>query len=288
MTVNRAVWYRLFPGKISLKRWTVWKNWRKLSAKVDEILSRKDVDGVVVTHGTDTMEEGVFFLEATLKSKKPVVFVGAMRSASDLSADGPANIYNAVLQISSPQAKDLGVTVNMNQYINAARHVQKAQTTNPQTFTSGEYGYLGHVVNGRVIRYNDVVKRVKLNLPETLPEVPLFTTFPGDDGRFIRYAVDSGAKGIVVAGVGAGNVSPEIFEAIRYALSKHIPVVVGSRVHEGGVYPLYGSESGGSSLLKTGAFLAGDLTVYKARLFLMIALGQKEMSREKLSELFAH
>jgi len=264
------------------------ENWRRLSAKVDEILSRKDVDGVVVTHGTDTMEEAVFFLETTLKSKKPVVFVGAMRSASDLSADGPANIYNAVLQITSPQAKGWGVTVNMNQYVSAARHVQKSHTTNPQTFSSGDYGYLGYVVNGRVVRYNDVVKKVKLGLPKRLPEVPLFTTFPGDDGRFIRYAVDNGAKGIAVAGVGAGNVNPDVLEAIRYALSKNVPVVVGSRVYEGGIYPLYGSEGGGSSLLKAGAFLAGDLSIYKARILLMIALGQEKMDHERLGRLFAY
>ena len=262
------------------------ENWRRLSAKVDAILARKDVDGVVVTHGTDTMEEAAFFLETTLKSSKPVVFVGAMRSASDLSADGPANIYNAVLQIVSPQAKEWGVTVTMNQYVHAARHVQKAHTTNPQTFTSGEYGALGYIVNGRVVRYNDVIKKQKLPLPKALPDVPLFTTFPGDDGRYIRYAVERNVKGIVVAGVGAGNVNPDVLDAIKYALSRKIPVVVGSRVFEGGIYPLYGSEGGGSSLLKAGAMLAGDLTVYKARILLMIALGEEEMTQERLKALF--
>jgi len=262
------------------------ENWQRLSAKVDEILTREEVSGVVVTHGTDTMEEGLFFLETTLKSKKPVVFVGSMRSASDLSADGPANIYNAVLQIISDNAKEWGVTLNMNQYISAARHVQKTQTTNPQTFTSGEYGYLGYVVNGKVIKYNDVVKKLKLDLPKILPEVPLFVSFPGDDGRFIKYAVDTGAKGIAVAGVGAGNVNPEVLKSIEYALSKNVPVIIGSRVYEGGVYPLYGSEGGGSSLIDAGAFLAGDLSIYKARILLMIALGQKDMSKEKLVKLF--
>ena len=261
-------------------------NWRRLSKKVDEFLARDDVDGVVITHGTDTMEEGVFFLETTLKSTKPVVFVGAMRSASDLSADGPANIYNAVLQITSPVAKDWGVTINMNQYINGARHVQKTQTTNPQTFKSGEYGYLGYVVNGAVIKYNDVTKKQKLNLPETLPEVPVFVMFPGDDGKYIRYAVDSGAKGIAIAGVGAGNVHPDVLEAIKYAISKKVPVVVGTRVLEGGVYPMYGVAGGGSSLLKAGAFLAQDLTIYKARLLLMLGLAQKDMTQEKLADLF--
>ena len=94
--------------------------WRNLSDKVEEILLRSDVQGVVITHGTDTMAEGAFFLETTLQSRKPVVFVGAMRSASDLSPDGPANIYNAVLQVTSPQAEGWGVTVTMNQFVNSA------------------------------------------------------------------------------------------------------------------------------------------------------------------------
>ena len=262
------------------------KNWQGLSAVVDKFLARKDVAGVVVTHGTDTMEEGAFFLETTLTSKKPVVFVGAMRSASDLSADGPANIYNAVLQITSDTAKEWGVTISMNQYINAARHAQKTATVNMQTFQSGAYGYLGYVINGHVVKYNDVLKREKLILPKELPYVPLFVMFPGDDGRYIKHAVDTGAKGIAVAGVGAGNVNPDVFKAIKYAIAKGVPVVIGTRVYEGGIYTLYGSEGGGSSLVKAGAYLSGDLTIYKARLLLMLALADENKNKKKLTTIF--
>jgi len=261
--------------------------WRGLSARVATILERTDVRGVVVTHGTDTMAEGAFFLETTLQSEKPVVFVGAMRSASDLSPDGPANIYNAVVQVCSPHAGRWGVTVTMNQYINSARHVYKDDTTNVQTFDSGGYGYLGYIVDDRVIPLNDVVSKKKLPLPRSLPEVPLFYTYAGDDGRFLRYAVDHGSKGLVVAGVGAGNVNKAVFEAIQYAIGKKIPVVVASRVRYGGVYPLYGDEGGGSSLVKAGALLAGDLSPYKARLLLMIALAQPDMTPDRLNSLFS-
>ncbi|MBW1803543.1 MAG: asparaginase [Deltaproteobacteria bacterium] len=261
--------------------------WRGLSAKVESILDRSDVQGVVVTHGTDTMAEGAFFLETTLQSEKPVVFVGAMRSASDLSPDGPANLYNAVVQVCSPQAGGWGVTVTMNQYINSARHVHKDNTTNVQTFDSGGYGYLGYIVNDQVIPFNRVVSKKKLPLPQSLPEVPLFFTYAGDDGRSTRYAVDHGAKGLVIAGVGAGNVNKAVFEAIKYAIGKNIPVVVASRVRHGGVYPLYGDEGGGSSLVKAGALLAGDLSPYKARLLLMIALAQPDMTPDKLKDLFS-
>ena len=261
--------------------------WRNLSAKIEEILERSDVQGVVVTHGTDTLAECAFFLETTLQSEKPVVLVGSMRSGSDLSPDGPANIYNAVVQVCSTQDNRWGVTVTMNQYINSARHVQKDETTNVQTFDSGEYGYLGYIVDDQVVPFNKIITKKRLPLPKTLPEVPLFFTYAGDDGRFIHYAVEHGAKGLVVAGVGAGNVNKAVFKAIKYALDMNIPVVVSSRVRYGGVYPLYGDEGGGSSLLKAGALLAGDLSPYKARLLLMIALAQPNMTLGKLKSLFS-
>jgi len=260
--------------------------WRNLSAKVQEILERSDVQGVIVTHGTDTMAEGAFFLETTLQSEKPVVFVGAMRTGSDLSPDGPANIYNAVLQVCSPQAKVWGVTVTMNQFINRARHVRKDETTNVQTFNSGEHGYLGYIVEGQVIPFNNVLIKKKLPLPDYFPDVPLITTYAGDDGKFIRYAVDRGVKGLLIEGVGAGNVNKNVFRAIKYALSKKVPVVVASRVRHGGLYPLYGDEGGGSSLINMGAYLAGDLSPCKARLLLMIALAQLDMTSEKLKIIF--
>ena len=259
--------------------------WRDLAEKVDSILARDEVTGVVVTHGTDTMEEGVFFLQSTLKSKKTVAFVGAQRSASDLSADGPANIYDAVMTVVSPASKGWGAVLVMDQYINEARYVQKSHTTNPHTFMSGQYGYLGYVVNNRVMKFHDVGKTVKVPLPKTLKKVPLFTTFPGDDGSSIRHAVDDGAKGIAVAGLGAGNVSKEVFEAIKYALSKDVPVVIGTRVYEGGVYPMYGSEGGGSTLMKAGAFLSGDLTLNKARMLLLLGVSNN-MDKAALAKLF--
>ncbi len=259
--------------------------WRGLSEKVDSILARDDVAGVVVTHGTDTMEEGVFFLQSTLKSDKTVAFVGAQRSASDLSADGPANIYDAVMTVASPESKGWGAVLVMDMYVNEARYVQKSHTTNPHTFMSGQHGNLGYVVNNKLMKFHDVNKVTKVDLPKTLAKVPLFTTFPGDDGSSIKHAADDGAKGIAVAGLGAGNVSKEVFESIKYALSKNVPVVIGTRVYEGGVYPMYGSEGGGSTLMKAGAFLSKDLSLNKARLLLLLGVSNG-MDNEALAKLF--
>jgi L-asparaginase len=260
--------------------------WRNLSATVQGILERTEVRGVVVTHGTDTMAEGAFFLETTLESTKPVAFVGSMRSGSDLSPDGPANLYNAVLLVCSSEAEGWGVTVTLNQYVNAARHVEKDNTTNVQTFDSGEYGYLGYIIEDRVVVYNEITRDTYLPLPEELPEVPLFFSFSGDDGRYIRNAVDDGVDGLVVVGVGAGNLNEDVFSAVNYALDSGIPVVAASRVRYGEAHALYGDRGGGSSLVEAGVLLAGDLSPYKARLLLMLALAQPVMTTEMLKELF--
>lgn len=260
--------------------------WRHLSGEVQDILNRSDVSGVVITHGTDTMAEAAFFLVTTLRASKPVVFVGSMRSGSDLSPDGPANLYNAVLQAGHPDAADWGVTVTMNQYICGARHVVKDQTTNIQTFDCGEYGYLGYITDGHIISFNTVVEDVWLPLPDTLANVALLLSYAGDDGSMIRHAVDTGADGLVVVGVGAGNLNEEAFQAVRYALDQGIPVVAGSRVRHGDAEPLYGDEGGGSSLVEAGVILSGSIDPYKARLLLMIALAQPGMDTATLRSLF--
>lgn len=260
--------------------------WSKLSETVDKILDDPAVKGVVVTHGTDTMAEGAYFLDLTLRSDKPVVFVGAMRDASDVSADGPANILNAVIQVCSEEAKGWGVTVTLNEYINSARNVRKTNSTNVQTFDSGENGYLGYIAMGRVIRYNDALGRQKLVLPEKLPKVVLLETFAGDDGALARFAVDQGAKGIVIEGVGAGNVNAQVYEALKYAIEKGVAVVVTTRVYHSGVWPMYGDKGGGETLENSGAVLGGDLTGPKARLLLMLALAQKDINPAELKKYF--
>jgi len=252
--------------------------WAKLSKKVDQVLSDPKITGAVITHGTDTMAEGAYFLDLTLKSNKPVVFVGAMRDASDLSPDGPANLLNAVIQVCSKQARDWGVTVTMNQYVNSARNVRKTQTTNVQTFNSGEKGYLGYISMGKVNRFNERGKRHRLSIPAKLPKVVLLSDYAGSDGSFVRYAVDSGVQGIVIEAVGAGNVNAEMFKAIKYALSKNVRVVLTSRVFNGSVEPIYADQGGGEALKKAGVILAGDLRAPQARLLLMLALGRKPAS----------
>jgi len=262
--------------------------WKDLSLKVNKLATDPGVKGVVVTHGTDTMAEGAFFLELTVTSRKPVVFVGAMRNASDLSPDGPANIMNAVLQVCSDAAANWGVTVTLNNYVNSAWHVKKTESTNLQTFVSGPHGYLGYILMGKVLRYNDQNRILKFPIPEKLPKVVPLTTFAGDDGSLIRHAIADGAKGLVIEAVGSGNVNPKVTAAIQDALTKKIPVIITTRVEWGGVAPAYGDVGGGEDLVKLGAVLGGQFDIFKARLLLMLALAQPDFSTDKLKTYFRY
>lgn len=262
--------------------------WAKLSRAVDEELAKDDVAGVVVTHGTDTMAEGAYFLELTVTSDKPVVFTGAMNDASSPFPDGPGNIYNAVSQVVSPNAQGWGVTVTLNGYINGARAVRKTQTTNVQTFESGEQGYLGYIFNRTVTRFNERPTRIKLPLPdpEKLPHVVYISTYSGADGSLVRSAVASGAKGLVIDAFGAGNVNEATYDALLEAIANGVAVVVSSQVPHGSVEPVYADKGGGEQLLEHGAILAHYLDGHKARLLLMLGLAKHGNDTKALQALF--
>lgn len=261
--------------------------WLKLSKTVNKLVKNPNINGVVITHGTDTMAVGSYFLDLTVKTHKPIVFTGAMRDASDVSSDGAANIYDAVLEASSKQHYNWGVTVTLNQYINSARDVRKTQSNNVQTFNSGNKGYLGYIASNKVIFWHERKNILHLPLPTKLPKVVLLETYAGANGDLVRDAVKSGAKGIVIEGVGAGNVNAKVYKAIQYALKKHVAVVISTRVPNGSVYPIYGDLGGGATLKRAGAILAGDLPGPKARILLMLALPQVGNNHSKLNEYFS-
>lgn len=260
--------------------------WANLSKVVDKNLEDSNIVGAVVTHGTDTMAEGAYFLDITLKSKKPVVFVGAMRNSTDPYSDGPSNLLNAVIQVLSDKAKNWGVTVTLNQYVNSARDVEKTQTSNIQTFESGEKGFLGYINDGRVYRYNDRLYITKLPIPDKLPNVMLFTDYAGADGALLRCAINAGVDGIVVESLGSGNVNIAVFEVLKDVLAKGIPVVVTTRVHHGNVYPEYGIKGGGKTLQDAGAVVCGGLRGPKARLLLSLLISHVGSNQKDLEKYF--
>ena len=175
--------------------------------------------------------------------------------------------------------------------MNSAYDVRKTQSTNPQTFESGEKGYLGYVFGNQVIRINDRLYRSRIplpkKLPKQLPEVPLIYAYAGADGSLVRAAVDGGARGLVIEGVGAGNVNADVNKAVQYALSKKIPVVITTRVYYGGVQPIYGDQGGGRNLRQEGAILGGTLPGPKARVLLILALLAYGDDAAKIKQVFS-
>jgi L-asparaginase len=260
--------------------------WAKLSRVVSGLLNDPKIKGVIVVHGTDTMAQGAYFLDLTTNSRKPVVFTGAMRDPSNISPDGPANLCFALKQATISQPKNWGVTLTLNQFINEARSVRKIDTINLQPFNSGYKGYLGYVTKDTVYIYHDRTHRLYLKLPKVLPKVPLIVAYPGDNGEFIRQAIENGAKGIVVEAFGAGNVNVATASAINEALNQGIPVVISTQVPHGPVLPIYGDVGGAERLQKQGAILAGDLLGPKARLVLILAIANYGNNHDTLVRIF--
>ena len=206
--------------------------WIKLATEVNRLLAQSDVDGVAITHGTDTMEETAYFLNLVVKSDKPVVLTGSMRPSTSLSADGPLNIYNAVGVASDPRAKGRGVLVVANDDIHGARAITKRHTTDVQTFVSPEVGLIGVVPVRRPRVHRDRRRahtrrrrRSRSRTGQTLPRVDIIYAHAGMSPDLIDAAVANGAKGLVIAGVGDGNMTTPALEAVKRAIAKGVVVV---------------------------------------------------------------
>lgn len=243
-----------------------------LAQTVDRFLADPAIDGVVITHGTDTLEETAYFLQLVLRSEKPVVFTGAMRNSSELGFDGPANLRDAIQVAAFPAARGLGVLVCMNEQILAAAEATKTHTEEAGTFQSPNFGPLGIVDMGRVLLYRRPIFRE--NVPATGIEAPvdLFKMYTGADDRMIRYAVDSGAQGLVIEALGRGNVPPAVVPGIAHAVAEGLPVVITSRAQRGRVLDAYGYDGAGKMLRNMGVIFADHLNSQKARIKLMLAL----------------
>ena len=236
--------------------------WIALTKEVAGALDRPEVAGVIVSHGTDTLEETAYWLDLTVSSDKPVILIGAQRNASEKDFDGPRNLLNAVRICADRQSKGMG--------------------------ESGDFGFLGFVDFDRVIFARAPLRRQYIPLKaDAMPYVEIVPMYGGADGRLIKAALDLGAKGIVVEGLGWGNVNQPMFAAIKEAIAKGVPVVIASRVPNGRVLPNYGWEGGGKTLVEAGAVMADDLPPHKARILLMLLLQSGVSGQKPLQEAFS-
>ena len=215
--------------------------WFKLAGRVNEVLQSGDIDGIVITHGTDTMEETAYFLSLVVKSEKPVVLVGSMRPATAISADGPINLYNGVALAGSADAKGRGPLVVLNDTIHYAREAQKMHTTHMDTFDSPNRGIAGVMNTGKATFYSYITSRHNTKsefsldglTAANLPRVVVVYSYVNLGGEIIDALVENGVKGIVLAGVGDGNTTDAALVALEKAARKGVAVVRSSRTGSG-------------------------------------------------------
>lgn len=243
--------------------------WISLAARVQEISEREDVDGIVITHGTDSLEETAYFLHLTVHTDKPVVLVGAMRPATAISADGPLNLLDAVCAAACAETGQYGVVVVMNGTICSARFVEKTDTAHADTFKSRQLGYLGLMQNGRPFWYQRPVRRHTMSSAldctgvYALPKVAIVYAYIGMSGELITAAMANPVQGIVVAGLGHGRMPDDIADILHEAARQGIVVVRTSRTLGGTV----------TTVPEYDDFVSGDsLTPQKAKILLQLAL----------------
>ena len=257
----------------------------ELKQYINKLLDRDDVCGVVVTHGTDSLEETAYFLDLVINNEKPVVVTGAMRSSSELGYDGSSNLSAAVCTAISDSARGKGVLVAMNNEVLMASEVTKIDTLALNTFQAPSHGSLGIIDCNQLVLLKDASKKTFIDTDKYEPKVALIKTGldMGDD--LIKFAADAGYKGIVIEGMGRGNIPPEAFEGIKYAREKGIQVVLVSRCLTGRVYDSYGYLGSGRDLKNIGCIFGGDLPGQKARIKLMLALGKTD-NQQELKDIF--
>lgn len=243
-----------------------------LKNKIEKYFEDDQVSGVVVTHGTDTLEETAYFLDLTIKDFRPVVITGSQRSLEDLGSDVYINLRHAIFSACADDLKDAGAVVVFNERIFAARYVKKEHASNIQGFNSFGFGYLGIIDNDEVHVFQKPLKREYFCVKAPIPQVEIIKCYIGADGKFIKAAREAGVAGIVLEGVGRGQVAPKMMEEIEKAISEGIVLVITTSAEEGSVYTTYDYLGSAYDLNQKGVILGSDNDSKKARIKLAVAL----------------
>lgn len=258
-----------------------------VARRVRELSGDASVSGIVVTHGTDTMEETAYTVDLLHDGDQPVVFTGAQRNAAVADTDGPRNLTDAVRVAASPKSRGLGAVIAMGGSVEAAREATKVHTSAVRAFASPGHGPVGAASDGVVHVFR---RRVRpLNLAgeiSAVPRVDLIKLSAGIDGTFLRAAREAGARGIVIEAFGIGNANHEVLAEVKDSIEAGIAIVIVSRCPEGYVAPVYGN-GGGFDLKEAGAIFGGSLSGQKARILLGVALARAEGTGDRVEDLLA-
>ena len=260
----------------------------ELSQKIKEFILKEEIGGIIVTHGTDTLEETAYLIDLIINTEKPIVVIGAMKTSSEPDWDGPKNLIDAIKIINNHNSKNMGVLVCLNGEINAASEVSKTHTEDIETFHSLDFGALGFVDREKVIFNRAPRKLEKIESNQINSNVDLIKVYAGMNDKFFKFSADSGVDGIVVEALGVGNVPPPAFEGIVYARKKGIPVVLVSRCPSGETLDVYSYPGAGKWLREEGVIFANYLNGQKARIKLMLCLGitkDENKLREMIEEI---
>ncbi|WLR43758.1 asparaginase [Bacillus carboniphilus] len=242
----------------------------KIKNAIEHSLNK--IDGVVITHGTDTLEETAYFLDITTSIDIPIIVTGAMRSSNEIGSDGLYNLLSSIHVASSDDSKNRGVLVVMNDEIHTAKNVTKTHTSNLATFKSPQYGPIGYVNKRGVIYYHSPKVTPTLSVTKLNKKVPLLKAYAGIGNEILSYLLSMGIDGLIVEAFGQGNLPPTFAKGLIPLIEKNIPVVIVSRCFNGIVQDIYSYEGGGKYLKEKGVIFSNGLNGQKARLQLMIAL----------------
>ncbi|WP_430611185.1 asparaginase [Enterococcus sp. DIV0876] len=229
------------------------------------------IDGVVITHGTDTLEETAFFLDTTIGSQLPIVVTGAMRSSNEIGSDGLYNFESAIRVAKCPDALNKGVLVVMNDEIHSARYVTKTHTTNIATFRTPTLGPIGLVTKHRIIFMQELLNNHQIDVDRVDGLFPIVKAYAGMTGELFEALAESQIDGLVIEALGAGNLPPQTIDPLKKLLARHIPVVLVSRCFNGIAEPVYDYPGGGIELQQLGIIFCNSINSQKARIKLLIA-----------------
>ena len=243
-----------------------------------------DFDGVVITHGTDTLEETAFFLDSTIQRGKPIVITGAMRSSNELGTDGIYNLKTAIRVVADNDSHHRGVLVVMNDEIHSARFVTKTHTTNVSTFQTPTHGPLGLLTKNKIFYFHRDSENQHLDITSVTGNVPIIKCYAGMNGEILDLLDPNRIDGLVIEALGAGNLPPSTVAPIERLLAHHVPIVLVSRCFNGIAEPVYNYEGGGSRLHHAGVLFAPEVNSQKARIKLIIGLNAKVKNLDDFME----